>query len=138
MLASTLVVPLIRALQANDVAACVKHYALNNQELNRMGVNVEVEERALREIYLPAFHAAVTEAGCLTVMGAYNRYRGDYCCQSDALLNKILKKEWGFKGFVVSDWGGLHDTIKGCGGDWTSRCTPATGSITSRIRSSRR
>ena len=112
-LASAIVVPLIRAIQSNDVAACIKHYALNNQELNRNGVNVEIDERSLREIYLPAFHAAITEAGSLTLMNAYNLFRGDFCSHSDYLNNQILKKEWGFKGFVVTDWGSVHDTVKG-------------------------
>jgi beta-glucosidase len=112
-LASSMAVPYIRAVQANDVAACVKHYALNNQEWNRTRVNVEVDERTLREIYLPAYRAAVVDGGVLTVMNGYNKFRGEYCSHSDYLNNQILKKEWGFKGFVVTDWGGVHDTIKG-------------------------
>ena len=112
-LASSMVVPYIRAVQANDVAACVKHYALNNQEWNRTRVNVEVDERTLREIYLPAYRAAVVDGGVLTVMNGFNKFRGEYCSHSDYLNNQILKKEWGFKGFVVTDWGGVHDTIKG-------------------------
>lgn len=111
-LASAMVVPLVRAIQAQDVAACVKHYAANNQELNRLGVDVEMDERTLQEIYLPAFRAAVVDGGALVVMGAYNKFRGVHCCHNDYLLNQVLKKEWGFPGFVVSDWGGTHDTLE--------------------------
>lgn len=100
----------IKGIQENDVAACVKHYALNNQELNRMGVDALCDERTLREIYLPAFEAAVKDGGVFTVMGAYNKFRGQHCCHNEYLLNKILKQEWGFQGLVVSDWGGVHDT----------------------------
>ncbi len=110
-LAGQLAVPEIEGIQECDVAACVKHYALNNQEWNRGSVDVEVDDRTLHEIYLPAFEAAVKEAHVLTVMGAYNRFRGDYCCASDLLLNQILKRSWGFAGFVVSDWAATHDTL---------------------------
>lgn len=109
-LSSRLAVATIRGLQAGDVAACVKHFALNNQETSRSSVDVAVSERALRELYLPAFEAAVREAGVLSVMGAYNRYLGAYCCENDRLLNQILKGEWGFRGLVMSDWNGTHDT----------------------------
>jgi beta-glucosidase len=109
-LAARMVVPWIRGMQALKVAACVKHYALNNQEWERGTVDVEVDERALREIYLPAFEAAVKEGGVLTVMGAYNRFRGQHACHNDYLLNQVLKGEWGFKGLVMSDWSGTHDT----------------------------
>ncbi|MFW5751434.1 MAG: glycoside hydrolase family 3 protein, partial [Planctomycetota bacterium] len=105
-----LVVPMITACQEHDVAACVKHYALNNQELDRFHVDVECDERALREIYLPGFAAAVREAGVLTLMGAYNKFRGEHCCHNDYLLNTVLKGEWSFDYLVVSDWGGTHDT----------------------------
>ena len=115
-LTATLAVPLIKAIQSNNVAACVKHFACNNQEENRNEVNAEVDERALREIYLPAFDAAVREAGVLTVMNGYNRFNGTYCSESDVLNNQILKKEWGFKGFVVTDWGSLHATVEGVRG----------------------
>ncbi len=101
---------IIKGIQENDVAACVKHYALNNQELNRMGVDVICDERTLREIYLPAFETTVKEGGVFTFMGAYNKFRGQHCCHNDYLINKILKQEWGFQGLVVSDWGGVHDT----------------------------
>jgi beta-glucosidase len=100
----------IRGEQSQDISSCVKHFALNNQEFERGTINVEVDERALREIYLPAFKAAVQEAGLWSVMGAYNRLRGQHCCENDYLLNKILKDEWGFKGLVMSDWAGTHDT----------------------------
>ncbi len=100
----------IRGEQAQGVASCVKHFALNNEEFERMSINVEVDERALREIYLPAFKAAVQDAGVWTVMGAYNQFRGQHCCHNDYLLNKILKDEWGFQGLVMSDWAGAHNT----------------------------
>ncbi|MDD4920849.1 MAG: glycoside hydrolase family 3 C-terminal domain-containing protein [Bacteroidales bacterium] len=109
-LASKMSVPYIQGIQSNGVAACVKHFALNNQETWRSEVNVEVSERALREIYLPAFKAAVQEGKVWTVMGAYNQFRGSFCCQSDYLLNQILKKEWGFDGVVLSDWSAVHNT----------------------------
>jgi len=109
-LAARMVVPWIRGIQAEDTAACVKHYALNNQEWERGTIDVEVDERTLREIYLPAFEAAVKEAGVLTVMGAYNRFRGQHACHNDYLINQVLKGEWGFRGLVMSDWSGTHDT----------------------------
>jgi beta-glucosidase len=111
-LISQLVVPYIKGVQSEDVAACVKHYALNNQEYLRGIVNAEVDERTLREIYLPGFEAAVKEAGVLTVMGAYNRVRGQYACQNNYLLNRILREEWGFKGIVISDWAAVHNTYE--------------------------
>lgn len=109
-LAGEMVVPYIRELQKNGVAACVKHYALNNQEQWRGSVDVAVSERALREIYLPAFRKAVVEGGSWTIMGSYNRYLGQHCCHNEVLLNDILRKEWGFDGCVITDWGGAHDT----------------------------
>jgi beta-glucosidase len=109
-LSSRMVVGYIRGAQSQDISSCVKHFALNNQEFERGSINVQVDERALHEIYLPAFKAAVQEAGVWSVMGAYNRFRGQYCCENDVLLNKILKDGWGFKGLVMSDWGGVHDT----------------------------
>lgn len=99
----------VKGIQEQDVAACVKHYALNNQELNRGHVNVLPDERALREIYLPAFKAAV-DAGAGTVMGAYNKVRGEWCCENPYLVNDILKEEWGFDGLYLSDWGAVHST----------------------------
>jgi beta-glucosidase len=109
-LAARIAVGYIRGEQSMDVAACVKHFAANNQETQRNSIDVEMDERTLREIYLPAFRAAVQEAGVWTVMGAYNKFRGEFCCQSDYLLNRVLKTEWGFRGLVVSDWAGVHDT----------------------------
>ncbi len=103
-------VSFIKAAQSREIAVCAKHYALNNQEHERGTINVEASERALREIYLPAFEAAVKEGGVLSIMGAYNKFRGQHCCHNDYLLNKILKGEWGFKGLVMSDWGGTHST----------------------------
>jgi beta-glucosidase len=109
-LTSRMAVGYIRGAQSQDISSCVKHFALNNQEFERGTINVEVDERALREIYLPAFKAAVQEGGVWSVMGAYNQLRGQHCCENDYLLNKILKDEWGFKGLVMSDWAGTHDT----------------------------
>ena len=109
-LVSTMVVPYIRGLQSNGVAACVKHFALNNDEENRHQVNVKVSDRALHEIYLPAFHAAVTKGGAWGLMGAYNLYRDEHNCHNEDLLKNLLKGQWGFDGVVVSDWGGCHDT----------------------------
>jgi beta-glucosidase len=100
----------IRGEQSQDISSCVKHFALNNQEFQRGTINVEVDERALREIYLPAFKAAVQSGDVWSVMGAYNQFRSEHCCENDYLLNKILKDEWGFKGLVMSDWSGVHDT----------------------------
>lgn len=109
-LASRMVVPYVQGLQSKGVAACVKHYALNNDEEYRHQVNVVVSDRALHEIYLPAFKAAVQEGGAWTIMGAYNLYQGVHNCHNATMLNKILKKDWGFDGVVISDWGGCHDT----------------------------
>ncbi len=109
-LTSRIAVNYIQGEQAQGVASCAKHFAANNQEYQRNSINVEMDERTLREIYLPAFRACVQEAGVLSVMGAYNRFRGQHCCENDYLLNKILKDEWGFKGLVMSDWGGVHST----------------------------
>lgn len=109
-LASIMVVPYIQEVQKNGVATCVKHYALNNQETWRDHIDVDLSERALYEIYLPAFKAAVTEGGTWSIMGAYNKFRGEHCCHNDRLLNKILKKDWNFDGCVITDWGGCHDT----------------------------
>ena len=105
-------VPMVVGIQDNDVMACVKHFAANNQETNRDFVDVQIDERTLREIYLPAFKAAVTEAHAYSVMGAYNKFRGEYLCENDYMLNKILRDEWGFKGIVVSDWAAVHSTVK--------------------------
>ena len=109
-LASRMVVPYIQGLQSKGVAACVKHYALNNDEEYRHQVNVIVSDRALHEIYLPAFKAAITEGKAWGIMGAYNLYKNQHNCHNAILLNKILKHDWQFDGVVVSDWGGTHDT----------------------------
>lgn len=109
-LASRMVIPYIQGLQSKGVAACVKHYALNNDEEYRHQVNVIVSDRALHEIYLPAFKAAVTEGGAWAIMGAYNLYKDQHNCHNDIMLNKILKRDWRFDGVVVSDWGGCHNT----------------------------
>ena len=109
-LASRMVVPYIQGVQSKGVAACVKHFALNNQETYRHLVDVKVSDRALYEIYLPAFKAAVTEAGVWSIMGSYNRYKGQYNCHNEYLLNRILRDEWGFDGAVISDWGGCQET----------------------------
>ena len=109
-LASRMVVPYIQGLQSKGVAACVKHYALNNDEEYRHQVNVIVSDRALHEIYLPAFKAAVQEGGAWAVMGSYNLYQNQHNCHNATLLNKILKQDWGFDGVVISDWGGCHNT----------------------------
>ena len=111
--AAKMVVPYIKGLQQNDVAATVKHFAANNSEWNRYRVDSDPDERTLREIYFPAFEAAVKEGGVLAVMSGYNKVRGEWCSHSDYLNNQVLKKEWGFKGLVVTDWDGLHDTMKG-------------------------
>ena len=109
-LAAEMVVPYVQGVQSNGVAACVKHYALNNQEINRHTTNVIVDDRTLYEIYLPAFKAAVQEGGAWTIMAAYNRYKDQHACTNKYLLLDILKGEWGFDGAVVSDWGGVHET----------------------------
>ena len=109
-LASKMVVPYVQEVQKNGVAVCVKHYALNNQESKRHEYDAVVDDRALYEIYLPAFKAAVQEGGAWSIMGAYNYYKGQHACHNEYLLNDILKGEWGFDGVVISDWGGTHDT----------------------------
>ena len=109
-LAGKLAVPYIKGLQSNGVAACVKHYACNNEERHRHKTDVELSERALREIYLPAFEMAVKEGGAWSMMASYNLFRGTHCCHNGYLINDILKGEWGFDGVVMSDWAGCHDT----------------------------
>ncbi len=111
-LVSRMTVAYVKGVQSKNVATCTKVIAANNQEWNRFDVDVRVSERALREIYLPAIRAAVQEADTWTIMAAYNQVNGDYACESKHLLNDILKEEWGFKGAVVSDWGGARSTIK--------------------------
>jgi len=109
-LAGQMVVPYIKGVQQNGVAACVKHFALNNQETDRYSVNVNVDDRALYEIYLPAFKAAVQEGEAWSIMGAYNRYKNQQACHNQYLLKDILRDEWGFDGVVIADWGGTHNT----------------------------
>lgn len=109
-LASTMVVPYVQGLQSMGVSACVKHYCLNNDEEYRHQVNVVVSDRALHEIYLPAFKAAVQQGKAWAIMGAYNIYKNEHNCHNQYTLNKILKGDWAFDGVVVSDWGGCHDT----------------------------
>ncbi len=108
---SVLAVAYIKGLQSRDVACSVKHFAVNNQETNRTTVDVECSERALREIYLPAFKVAVQEGGALTVMAAYNKFRGEFCAENNYLVRKILRNEWGFDGVYVTDWGAAHSTV---------------------------
>ncbi len=114
-----LAVPAVQAIQAEDTAACVKHFAANSQEWWRSKTDVEMDERTLREIYLPGFEATVKEGTVLTAMGAYNKFRGQYCCHHQYLVNDILKGEWGFKGTYISDWAGVHTTQEAveCGMD---------------------
>jgi beta-glucosidase len=110
-LSAQLSVGYTRGVQEHGVAACLKHYALNNQENNRGNVNVVIGERAMREIYLPPFREAVREAGAYGVMAAYNKVNGRWCSENELLLNKILRDEWGFAGMVISDWYGTHSTV---------------------------
>ena len=109
-LTSKMAVGYIKGEQAQGISSCAKHFAANNQEYERSSINEIIDERTLREIYLPAFHAAVQDAGVLTVMGAYNLINGQHCCENEHLLNEILKGDWGFKGLVISDWSGVHHT----------------------------
>ncbi len=110
LLTSRMVVPYIKGVQDNGVAVCVKHFALNNQEVNRHTTNVNVDDRTLYEIYLPPFKAAVQEGDAWSIMGAYDLYQNQHACHNKRLLVDILRKEWGYKGAVISDWGGAHDT----------------------------
>jgi beta-glucosidase len=109
-LTSRMAVEHIKGVQSQGTMACVKHFLANNQEFDRNFVNVEMDERTLREIYLPGFKAAITEGGALCVMGAYNKFCGQHCCHNQYLLNEVLKGEFGFKGLVMSDWDGCHST----------------------------
>jgi beta-glucosidase len=111
-LVSRMVVGYIKGVQDQGISACVKHYAANNLEKNRNTVDVNMSERALREIYLPGFKAAVTEAGVNTLMGSYNKFRGQWATHNYYLMNQVLKKEWAFKGLVMSDWGAVHNTME--------------------------
>mgnify|MGYP000020432118 FL=1 len=109
-LASAMVVPYIQGVQRNGVAACVKHFAVNDQETDRFNVEVKIDDRTLHEIHLPAFKAAVHDGGVWAVMGSYSIYKGQHCCHNQYLLRDLLKRDWGFDGVVISDWGGTHDT----------------------------
>lgn len=109
-LVEQLVVPMVRGVQQHDVAACVKHFAANSQETERLWVDTLVDERTLQEIYYPGFRAAVEKGGIFSLMGAYNLLNGEHCCTGKHLLNKVLREEWNYDGLVVSDWGGVHDT----------------------------
>ncbi len=109
-LASAMVVPYIQGVQRNGVAACVKHFAVNDQETDRFNVEVKIDNRTLHEIHLPAFKAAVHDGGVWAVMGSYSIYKGQHCCHNQYLLRDLLKRDWGFDGVVISDWGGTHDT----------------------------
>ncbi len=119
-LAARTAVGYVQGVQSQKIGTSTKHYAVNNQEWERTTIDVRVDERALREIYLPAFKAAVQEADTWTIMAAYNRLNGPFCCASKPLLTDILKNEWGFKGVVVSDWGACHGTVDSAEGglDW--------------------
>lgn len=105
-----LAVPMIQGIQKSDVAACVKHFAANSQETERLWVDTIVDERTLQEIYFPGFKAAVEKGGVFSIMGAYNLLNGEHCCTSKSLLNKVLREDWDYDGMIVSDWGGVHDT----------------------------
>lgn len=109
-LVEELAVPMIQGIQKYDVAACVKHFAANSQETERLWVDTIVDRRTLEEIYFPGFKAAVEKGGVFSLMGAYNLLNGEHCCTSKSLLNQILREEWDFDGMIVSDWGGVHDT----------------------------
>ena len=129
-LASAMVVPYIKGVQRNGVAACMKHFVLNNQEKDRDHINVNVSERALNEIYLPAFKAGVQKGGVWAVMGSYNKYKNQFCSHNDTLINHILKGEWGFDGVMITDWGSAHDTYQAAMygldmemGSWTNGLT---------------
>ena len=106
-----LAIQAVKGIQSQHVAACVKHFAANNQEVNRSSINEIIDERALREIYLPAFKVAIQQGNAYTIMSAYNKINGYWCSENDFLLDKVLKTEWGFKGVVISDWGGTHHTV---------------------------
>lgn len=109
-LASAMSASYIKGVQSRGVAACLKHYVLNNQEQSRLWINVKLSERALHEIYLPAFKASVQQGGVWSIMASYNQYKGQYCAHNEILLNDILREDWGFDGVVISDWGATHDT----------------------------
>ncbi len=111
-LTAELAIPFVKGVQKNDVAACVKHFAINHQETERLGVDADIDEEVLRDTYLDVFKRVLLEGNAYTVMAAYNRIYGDFCCESKFLLSKVLRDEWKYKGVVISDWGGIHDGKK--------------------------
>ena len=111
ILSAALALEYTKGVQDKGTAVCIKHFAVNNQETNRGSVDAQIDERTLREIYLKPFERAIVEGGAMSVMPAYNKVNGDYCSENEHLLNEILRGEWGFKGFTVSDWGGTHSTM---------------------------
>ena len=111
-LTGRMAVPLVQGIQSQDVAACVKHFALNNQECDRLSVDTKVDDKTLFELYLPAFYDALMEGGSYSVMGAYNKYDGEFCCENATLLKTILRDLWHYDGVTISDWGGVHNTEK--------------------------
>jgi beta-glucosidase len=114
-LAGEMAVSFIQGVQSKGVGTSLKHFAANNQEYQRSTISSVVDERTLREIYLPAFEAAVRKAKPWTVMCAYNKLNGTYAAENHRLLTEILREEWGFEGFVVSDWGAVHDRVEALG-----------------------
>ena len=129
-LTSKMVVPYILGVQKNGVAACMKHFALNNQEKLRDVINVKASDRALYEIYLPAFKAGVLEGKVWAIMGSYNKFRGQYCSHNELLVNKVLKGDWKFDGVLLTDWGSAHNTDEAARfgldiemGSWTNGLT---------------
>lgn len=112
LLASVMTVGYVKGVQMQDVAACVKHFTINNQEYMRSLIDVHADERTLREIYLPTYKAAALDAQTYSFMGSYNKFRGDWVCENDYLLNQVMKGEWNYQGVVVSDWGATHSTVK--------------------------
>ncbi|RLD55668.1 MAG: hypothetical protein DRJ05_12585, partial [Bacteroidetes bacterium] len=111
-LVAEMTVPIIKGIQSKNVATCTKHFVANNQEWNRFDVSAEIDERTLREIYFPAFKAAVQRANTYSIMGGYNRVNGTYANEHKYLLTDVLKKDWGFDGIVISDWGAVRTTVK--------------------------